>query len=236
MLSERCRSFRENWEPGMEEPHPQTCPECRAWADEISHMVDFGANLPMADGLRVRLEGIQPGRTRSREEASQSTIGAFGTPLPMIPVPVDLRQRLRRIPAERGDGVLPLWVSRSRDLLAACCLFALVITAAVGSPAPETLKTARSVSRDVTLKVQEAGSCGTRTLIGMGDALSRAFKFANQSMGNLMGRLGTHRQETAGPTAEKAPSAKGPPSQDKENPHGKRTDPRSGAPPGKGNG
>jgi hypothetical protein len=239
MLNDRCLSFRENFEPGTRDPHAETCPPCRGWADEVSRMRDFGANLPLHDGLRFRLARLHPDEDRAWEGAAPAdiaaiggTIRAIGTPLPQMPVPAELRQRLRRIPAERGDGVLPLWVSRSRDLLAACCLFALVVTAAVGRPSPESLKSARSVSRDMTLKVQEAGTCGTRTLIGMGDALSRAFVFANQSMGILMGRLGTRRQETTEPSAEKAPSAKAPPSKSKENPHGKRTDPRSGAPRG----
>jgi hypothetical protein len=239
MLSDRCLSFRENFETGTRDPHAETCPPCRAWVDEISRLRDFGTDLPLSERLRRRLENVHPERDRSWESDSPAgvgTVGAFGMPLPQIPVPIDLRQRLRRIPAERGDGVLPRWVSRSRDLLAACCLLAMVLTAALGSPSPETLKTARSVSRDVTLKVQEAGTCGTRTLIGMGDALSRAFVIANQSMGDLMGRLGTHRRETSEPSAEKAPSAKAPTTQNKENPHGKRTDPRSGASPGKSNG
>lgn len=233
MLNERCRCFREEFEPGRPDSHLEACPSCAEWAAEVIGLRGAGANSPLPAELRGKLRAIGPAAARSGEGARVSGDGASVLgPIPQIPVPARLNARLRSIPTGRRDAPLPAWVFRSRDLLAAACLLALLLTAAVGAPPSGTLETAASVSRDVALGVQEAGVLGTRTLLEAGDFLSHGIEFLNKSMGSLMGRLGPRRTSTDEPAAGKAPPAKGHPKEDKEKSHGKRTEPRGGAPRG----
>jgi hypothetical protein len=232
MLKDRCLAFREEFTPGAADAHPQGCPLCAEWAEAIFRLREAGSDQPLPENLRTRLRAICPPALRPEESPGVPETGATLATLPQVPLPGELRERLRRIPAERGDAFLPSWARRSRDLFAASCMLALAWTAAVGGPPPSTLRTAASVSRDVTLRVHEAGLFSTRALLEMGDALFGGLTLLNRSMGSLMGRLGPQNRGTEGTTAGRVPPAKSPPTDDKENSHGKRKAPRSGAPRG----
>lgn len=224
--------FRGEFAPGTPDAHPRGCPSCAEWVEAVSRLRDAGSDLPLPEDLRTRLRAVCPPAGRPEERPGVPEPGAVLAALPQVSLPRELRERLLRIPAERGDGHLPTWTRRSRDLFAASCVLALAWTATVGGPPPSTLRTAASVSRDVTLRVHEAGALSTRALVEMGDALFGGLTMLNRSMGSLMGRLGPQNRGTEGTTAGKEPPAKSPPTDDKENSHGKRTAPRSGSPRG----
>lgn len=223
-------TFRAEYTVGAKDAHLRACPLCAGWAEAISRLREASADLPLPEELRGRLRAICHPATPAEEYAGVDEFVPVLVALPSMPLPADLKEKLRRIPAEEGDGYLPAWARRSRDLLAASCLLALAWTAMVGSPPPATLKTAASVSRDVTLRVHEAGVFSTRALLGMGDALFDVLTTLNRSMGSLMGRLGSRNRNTEGTTTGTVPPAKTPHMDDKENSDGKRTAPRSGAP------
>jgi hypothetical protein len=195
--------------------------------EEISRLKGAGPDLPLPVGLGEKLRAIGPAVKRSAEDPGAFPGGDALPPLPLLPVPVRLQERLRAIPTGERGATLPSWVFRSRDLLAASCLLALLLTVAMSPPPPETIRTAAVLSRGVVLGIREAGVAGTRTLVGAGALLSLGMDVLNRTMGGLMGRLGPQHNELVGPTAGKAPPAKVPLQKDKENSHGKRPPPRS---------
>jgi hypothetical protein len=227
VLNPACKVFREGFERGQRAPHTEECEACLAWAQQIEGWSSLGLDLPLSDPLRSALQSMGPRAESPRGEIEVQGVPALAFPLPQVPLPTGMRERLRRIPEDR-DRVLPAWASRSRDLLAASCLVALGLTAVLRTPPPRTIEAAETASRRAALTVREAGSRGTKSLVGMGDSLSKGIAFLNQSAGILMGRLGTRNTHKDEPPSGPAPPEKAPARITTEDHHGKRTGPRNG--------
>jgi len=219
MLKESCKAFREAFEPGREEAHLAACPECRAWVRDVEAIRRCGVDLPLPRGMRAALLDIPLNESRPGGDAKAGiTLDA----LPQMPLPGELRAKLRGIPARTAMRERPpLWVIAPRYALAASLLLAAILAGALAKPTPSARKTADLVSKGVTLSIPETEVPDTKTLAGVGDVVVSGCRLANDSMRSLLGRFAELRK---GP-AEKGRPADEEASDDerKETHDGKRT-------------
>lgn len=122
MLSLACRHFREEFTPGTQDPHRETCPGCAAFATAMERAA-AAPKLPMPESLRSQLRGVLP---FVRHDAPR-------LPVPQAPLPAGLKNRLRAIPREERRTP-PAWVRSSRWAMAASYFLTVVMLQTVGDP------------------------------------------------------------------------------------------------------
>lgn len=122
MLSRACRRFREDFTPGTQDQHRETCPACDAYASAIERAA-AAPKLPLPDSLRGQLRGVLP-FVRHDEPRM---------PVPQAPLPAGLKSRLRAIPREKRQKP-PAWVRSSRWAVAASYFLTVVMLQTVGDP------------------------------------------------------------------------------------------------------
>ena len=81
---------------------------------------------PLGDSLRRRLRDLPEGEERQALAASQ---------LPMLPLPLALKQRLQHIGRVPKKAELPIWIRSPRFAIAASYLLTVLIGATIGNPA-----------------------------------------------------------------------------------------------------
>lgn len=122
MLSRECRRFREEFTPGVQDPHRETCPACAAHASALERAAT-APKLPLPDSLRGQLRDVLP---FVRHDAPR-------LPVPQAPLPASLKDRLRAIPREARSEP-PVWIRSSRWAVAASYFLTVVMLYAVGNP------------------------------------------------------------------------------------------------------
>ncbi|HYU32004.1 MAG TPA: hypothetical protein VEW48_07565 [Thermoanaerobaculia bacterium] len=122
MLNRECRRFREEFTPGILDPHRETCPSCAAYAAALERAAS-APQLAMPERLRGELKGVLP---FVRHDAPR-------LPVPQTPLPAGLRDRLRAIPREQRREP-PVWIRSSRWAVAASYFLTVVMLQAVGDP------------------------------------------------------------------------------------------------------
>lgn len=122
MLSLACRRFREEFTPGTQDPHRQTCPACAAYAAALERAAAL-PKLPLPDRLRGELRSVLPFVLHDEPRL----------PVPQAPLPAGLKNRLRSIPKEKRREP-PVWIRSSRWAVAASYFLTVVMLKTVGDP------------------------------------------------------------------------------------------------------
>lgn len=122
MLSLACRRFREEFTPGTQDPHRETCPACDAYAAALERAA-AAPKLPLPGHLRGQLRGVLP---FVRHDAPR-------LPVAQAPLPAGLKSRLRAIPREERREP-PVWVRSSRWAVAASYFLTVVMLQTLGDP------------------------------------------------------------------------------------------------------
>ncbi len=122
MLSRDCRRFREDFTPGTQDPHRETCPACAAYAAAVQRAAS-APKLPLPEHLRGQLRDVLP---FVRHDAPR-------LPVPQAPLPAGLKNRLRAIPREKRREP-PAWIRSSRWAVAASYFLTVVMLQTVGDP------------------------------------------------------------------------------------------------------
>jgi len=122
MLSSACRRFREEFTPGTQGPHRETCPSCAAYAAALERAAST-PKMPLPERLRGELRGV-PRFVRHDEPR---------LPVPQAPLPAALKNRLRAIPREKRREP-PAWLRSSRWAVAASYFLTVVMLQAVCDP------------------------------------------------------------------------------------------------------
>lgn len=222
MLAGPCRAFREEFEPGGNHPHLDTCAPCRQWGDEVKALGTCGLHVPLPPELAERLGGIFRSPGRGIPERNDAQVALPLDPLPQLPLPDGLRAKLRQIPASTSRNLLPSWTVRTRDVTAASCLLAMALTFSAGhwlSPGQERYGL---LSRSTRFLLAEAGSRGIEALVRTGRGIVEGCEIANDSMGGLLRRVGATPTQAEDPKSRKRVAAETAPSNRKENLHGNR--------------
>ncbi len=123
-LPAECQKFQRLYEGGAGHEHPKTCDECRRFVEFVDGLRRLGMSTPLEDDLRARLRGLP---------AREDGLPAF-PPVPQLPLPAALAERLRRI-ARQGAQELPIWIRSPRYAIAASYLLTILIGATLGNPA-----------------------------------------------------------------------------------------------------
>ena len=222
MLTGPCRGFREAFEPGQDNPHLNTCASCRRWAEGVRGLMGVGLHSHLPPELKARLAAISrhSGRDIPTTEGDQEAV--LLDPLPQLPLPEDLRGRLRKIPAGLRGSSLPAWAGRTRDVTAASCLLAMVLTLSAGNRFAVGRERTSLLSRGAWGVFAEGGSRGIEALARAGRGIVDGCEIATGSMGGLFRRISAPRPEPQSPKSQKDVAAEAAPSHGKENPHGNR--------------
>jgi hypothetical protein len=122
MLSRDCRTFREEFTPGAQDPHREICPACAAYASALEQAA-AAPKLPLPDSLRGQLRGVLP-FVRHDEPRM---------PVAQKPLPAGLQGRLRAIAREKKPQP-PAWVKSSRWAVAASYFLTVVLLQTLGDP------------------------------------------------------------------------------------------------------
>ena len=122
MLSRECRRFREDFTPGTQDPHRESCPACAAYAAAMEKAA-AAPKLPLPESLRGQLRDVLP---FVRHDAPR-------LPVPQAPLPASLKNRLRAIPREKRSEP-PAWIRSSRWAVAASYFLTVVMLQTVGNP------------------------------------------------------------------------------------------------------
>jgi hypothetical protein len=178
-VSFACRRFRAGFRPGDDQPHRRTCPECDAYAAALERAA--GLRLPLPGSLRRRLLDLHAPMAENPADGAE----AAPRPLPQLPLPAGLRDRLLAVPARTGTSRPPQWVLSPRYAIAASYLAAVLLGATLGGPADLGRRFAHGVEQ--TLEV--AGSAGRERLERLETAASAARRSAGRSVERLGERL-----------------------------------------------
>ncbi len=122
MLSSACRHFREEFTPGTQDAHRETCPACAAYAAALERAAS-APKLPLPERLRGELRSVLPFVRHDEPRL----------PVPQAPLPAGLKSRLRAIPRETRREP-PAWIRSSRWAVAASYFLTVVMLQAVGDP------------------------------------------------------------------------------------------------------
>jgi len=122
MLSRECRRFREEFTPGLQDTHRETCPACAAYASAMERAA-AAPKLPLPASLRGQLRDVLP---FVRHDAPR-------LPVPQAPLPAALKNRLRAISREKRSEP-PAWIRSSRWAVAASYFLTVVMLQTVGNP------------------------------------------------------------------------------------------------------
>jgi hypothetical protein len=122
MLSRECRRFREDFTPGAQDPHRESCPACAAYASAMERAA-AAPKLRLPEGLRGQLRDVLPFVWHD----------APRLPVPQAPLPAGLKNRLRAIPREERREP-PAWLRSSRWAVAASYFLTVVMLHTVGNP------------------------------------------------------------------------------------------------------
>lgn len=222
MLRGSCREFRESFEPGRPDAHPEGCSGCRDWMQAVAGLEELRLDVPLPAALVERLASI-PGRGASSPTAEAGEAPALG-PVPLIPLPAELKTKLRRIPAERRVGGFPLWTARTRDLLAASCVLAFLLAPAWNRASGGGPVVSGVFSKTLGMVLGEAGDRGAHAITEVGEKLFHGCELASDAMGSLLGRLSPPHQVVTStrPEGPEGPTEKRPTAHGKENHHGNR--------------
>lgn len=126
MLKPECLALRRTYERGQSDPHLDSCPDCRAFADFVDGLSGLGMQAAMSEGLRRRLRQLP--EEREREALAIPT-------LPMLPLPARLERRLKQIARAAARKDLPIWIRSPRFAIAASYLLTLLFAGTLGNPA-----------------------------------------------------------------------------------------------------
>jgi hypothetical protein len=135
MLSRDCRRFREEFTPGTQDPHRETCPSCAAYAAALERAA-AAPKLPLPESLRGQLRDVLP---FVRHDAPR-------LPVPQAPLPAGLKNRLRAIPREKRREP-PAWIRSSRWAVAASYFLTVVMLQTVGDPVALGQRAAETLTR-----------------------------------------------------------------------------------------
>lgn len=122
MLSRDCRRFREDFTPGIQDTHRESCPACDAYATALERAA-AAPKLPLPERLRGELRGVLPFVRHDEPRL----------PVPQAPLPAGLKGRLRAIPREKRREP-PAWIRSSRWAVAASYFLTVVMLQTVGDP------------------------------------------------------------------------------------------------------
>ena len=151
MLSPACEAFRGSATLRPDAPHARACPRCRRFAEELLHLELLRSNLALPPTLRASLLSIPAG-------VASGELFEGLDPLPGVPLPDDLRTRLRRLP--RAAQRPPAWIRSARYAVAACYVATVLTGAAFGNPARAGQDVVAAVAREATEIAQKAGERG----------------------------------------------------------------------------
>jgi hypothetical protein len=186
MTDPRCDAFRGTFEPGQRGPHFLSCPDCRAWAEEVESWRSLEGRSGLPQKLRTRLLAIPA------EESLRAARTSGAAPVP-TKLPTGLRHRLLRIPAAERNRRRVL---KARYAVAASYLLAGLFTLAAGgasSSFPAQTHAARSLAR--------ASVRSTEALREMGSWIVEGCSRANATMEKLFGRFGARTEQAPTPAA-----------------------------------
>ena len=122
MLSRDCRRFREEFTPGAQDPHRESCPACAAYASAMERAA-AAPKLPLPESLRSQLRDVLPFVRHDEPRL----------PVPQAPLPAALKNRLRAIPREERREP-PAWIRSSRWAVAASYFLTVVMLHTAGNP------------------------------------------------------------------------------------------------------
>jgi len=135
MLSLACRRFREEFTPGSQDPHRETCPACAAHAAALERAAT-APKLPLPESLGRELRSVLPFVRHDEPRL----------PVPQAPLPAGLKNRLRAIPREKRREP-PVWIRSSRWAVAASYFLTVVMLQAVGDPVALGRRAADTLTR-----------------------------------------------------------------------------------------
>lgn len=135
MLSRDCRRFREEFTPGTQDPHRETCLSCAAYAAALERAA-AAPKLPLPESLRGQLRDVLP---FVRHDAPRLAV-------PQAPLPAGLKNRLRAIPREKRREP-PAWIRSSRWAVAASYFLTVVMLQTVGDPVALGQRAAETLTR-----------------------------------------------------------------------------------------
>ncbi len=138
-----CVDFRRTFEPGMETLHRQGCPGCQAFAQTVEQARAAGARLPLPTALAAQLSSLGQ---RAKAQADSEVLPNLLRPVPRLPLPGELEQRLRRI---RQHQTPPHWLRSPAATLAASLVLTVLLGAVVDQPAARLQRLAGQLERQV---------------------------------------------------------------------------------------
>jgi hypothetical protein len=170
MLSHTCQQFREGFTIDGEHSHLDDCSACRTWAEQVVELSRCRLELPLPAGLHSRLVTTVP-----------ATPATGIDPLPQLPVPVALQQRLLAIPYQQAEAP-PSWFLKVRYGVAASLLLTFVSVSALGSTINRGHKSALSWSQRLDRSLQNAKLRGQEALTDIGEATNQAYQKAHSTV------------------------------------------------------
>jgi hypothetical protein len=172
MLSQTCQQFRDGYTIAGEHSHLGDCAACRAWAEKVSGLSRCRLDLPLPESLRNRLlVTVSPASPVTRID-----------PLPQLPVPGTLQQRLLAIPDQQAQA--PSWLLKLRYGVAASLILTFVSVSALGSTINRGHQSALSWSQQLDQSLQAAKIRGQEALASAGETAAEVYGTARTTVIN----------------------------------------------------
>jgi hypothetical protein len=170
MLTRKCQDFRRTYEAGRRDSHRETCDACGQFAELIDGLGQWGMRAPLGESLRRRLRDLPEGEERRTLAAPQ---------LPMLPLPLALKQRLQQIGRTSKKVELPIWIRSPRFAIAASYLLTVLIGATIGNPAALASDAVARFDR-VGIAIGSVESGGRRSWQGVEERAAEGFALTKE--------------------------------------------------------